>query len=73
MPAELRHERLDDVTAQPLLNHLLALLRAEPDPQQRLQFGPDLNLNEVYAKLLEQVYQRVWGESANAGHPSTGN
>ena len=54
LPDELDRENLVDITAQPLLNYLIAL-SFERDV---LQFTADTNLNEIYADLLEAVYER---------------
>src|SRR3954451_7477364 len=58
MPAELRRRDLDEVTAQPLLNYLLALSRK----RGRLDLASATNLNEVYEDLLAAVWERRWGE-----------
>ena len=54
LPEELNKENLDDVTAQPLLNYLISL-SLERD---KLKFTQETNLNEIYADLLEGVYER---------------
>ena len=58
MPAELRRDDLDEVTAQPLLNYLLALSRQ----RGKLDLASATNLNEVYEDLLAAVWERRWGE-----------
>src|SRR3954452_22199346 len=58
MPVELRRGDLDEVTAQPLLNYLLALSRE----RGRLDLAAATNLNEVYEDLLAAVWERRWGE-----------
>jgi uncharacterized protein YjbI with pentapeptide repeats len=57
IPAPLQGEDLAEVTAQPLLNYLLALSyrRGEVD------FSSAPNLNLIYRDLLDAVYERRWG------------
>jgi hypothetical protein len=59
MPDELRRPAIDDITAQPLLNYLVALsfTRGEVD------FTSNVNLNSIYKDLIEAVHQRAY-----AGH-----
>lgn len=54
MPSELNQENLVEITAQPLLNYLVAL-SIERD---KLQITTQTNLNEIYGDLLEAVYER---------------
>ena len=54
LPPELDKPNLVEITAQPLLNYLVAL-SIERD---KLQFSEDTNLNEIYADLLDAVYER---------------
>jgi uncharacterized protein YjbI with pentapeptide repeats len=54
LPPELDKSNLIEITAQPLLNYLVAL-SIERD---KLQFSEDTNLNEIYADLLDAVYER---------------
>lgn len=54
LPAELKREDLDDITAQPLLNYLVALSY----DRGRLSFSDELNLNDIYRDLLEAVHER---------------
>ncbi|NES22514.1 MAG: hypothetical protein F6K41_27245 [Symploca sp. SIO3E6] len=54
IPAELDRENLLEITAQPLLNYLVAL-SIERD---KLQFSEETNLNQIYDDLLEAVYER---------------
>src|SRR3954452_5285053 len=58
MPVELRRGDLDEVTAQPLLNYLLALSRQ----LGKLDLATATNLNEIYEDLLAAVWERRWGE-----------
>ena len=58
MPPEIAdNPRLADLARQPLLNHLLALVRAGGC----IRLGPETSLNAVYADLLERVWTRSWG------------
>ncbi|MEW6495109.1 MAG: pentapeptide repeat-containing protein [Cyanobacteriota bacterium] len=54
LPPELDRPNLVEITAQPLLNYLVAL-SIERD---KLQFSNETNLNEIYGDLLEAVYER---------------
>ena len=54
LPPELDQPNLVEITAQPLLNYLVAL-SIERD---KLQFSDETNLNEIYGDLLEAVYER---------------
>jgi uncharacterized protein YjbI with pentapeptide repeats len=59
LPNELNQGNLTDITAQPLLNYLVALsLR-----RGKLTFSKDTNLNAIYNDLLKAIYERGW-----AGH-----
>jgi uncharacterized protein YjbI with pentapeptide repeats len=65
LPEELDTQNLTDITAQPLLNYLVALsfVRGE------VKFSEDSNLNTIYEDLLKAVYGRVWSD--NKHHPVT--
>ena len=54
LPDELNREDLAEVTAQPLLNYLVALSLA----RKKLDFSKDINLNLVYADLVAAVHER---------------
>ena len=59
LPEELRELSrvdvdLDEVTAQPLLNHLIALSFS----REKLNFTKDLNRNSIYADLVSAVHER---------------
>jgi uncharacterized protein YjbI with pentapeptide repeats len=55
LPKELNHEDLKEVTAQPLLNYLVALSFT----RDQLDFSrADINLNSVYEDLVEAVHDR---------------
>lgn len=56
LPADLRRKDLDEITAQPLLNYLVALSHS----RGRLSFSQDLNLNDIYEDLLEAVHERAY-------------
>ena len=56
MPEELQRDNLVEITAQPLLNYLLALSYQ----RKTLVFSETTNLNEVYADLLNAVHARGW-------------
>jgi len=66
LPEELNRGKLVEITAQPLLNYLVALSydRGEVD------FSAESNLNAIYNDLLEQVYKRDW---EGYRHPTLGN
>ncbi|WP_264788138.1 pentapeptide repeat-containing protein [Aureispira anguillae] len=55
MPEELTAlPHLDDITAEPLLNYLVAITwRSDPKI-----FNQDTNLNTIYEKLISDVYER---------------
>ena len=59
LPAELDKENLREITAQPLLNYLVALSLRRGE----LDFSKETNLNAVYADLLTAIYERGWAES----------
>lgn len=56
LPPELDQGNLTEITAQPLLNYLVALsfVRGE------VKFAQDSNLNFIYRDLLKAVYERGW-------------
>lgn len=56
LPEELHKRTFDEITTQPLLNYLLALSLN----RGKLQFSDDTNLNELYADLIDAVYERGW-------------
>jgi hypothetical protein len=58
MPEALRRPDLQEITAQPLLNYLVA----QSHEQGRIDFAEESNINAVYADLLSEVYNRCWGE-----------
>ena len=54
LPDELKREDIDEITAQPLLNYLLALSYT----RGKLDFSKNVNLNLIYKDLLESVFKR---------------
>ncbi|MEH1905401.1 MAG: pentapeptide repeat-containing protein [Nostoc sp.] len=62
LPEELNRNNFTEITAQPLLNYLVAL-----SFDQQKKFPTDGNLNAIYANLLTAVYQRGW---ADHQHPA---
>jgi len=54
LPAAIKRDDLDEITAQPLLNFLLALSFS----RGKVDFGDAVNLNVIYADLVEAVYER---------------
>ena len=68
LPEVLERHDLEELTAQPLLNYLLALsyersLQPPKPGESRLDFTGDISTNAIYADLLDSIYQRVWGET----------
>ena len=66
MPEQLNQGKLIEITAQPLLNYLVALSY----DRNEIDFSAESNLNAIYSDLLEQVYQRDW---EGYKHPTLGN
>jgi uncharacterized protein YjbI with pentapeptide repeats len=56
LPPELNQGNLTEITAQPLLNYLVALSLQRGE----LKFSEETNLNAVYADLLKAIYERGW-------------
>jgi uncharacterized protein YjbI with pentapeptide repeats len=54
MPNALSRDDLDEITAQPLLNYLVALSFT----RDKLDFTKDINLNSIYADLVAAVHER---------------
>ncbi|MBI6899558.1 pentapeptide repeat-containing protein [Pseudomonas putida] len=54
LPAELQRRDLAEITAQPLLNYLLALSYC----RGKLNFNIGVNLNEIYSDLVDAIYER---------------
>ena len=59
LPTDLDQGNLIEITAQPLLNYLVALSLRRGE----LKFSEETNLNAVYADLLKAIHERGW-----AGH-----
>ncbi len=59
MPEQFKTDELQDITAEPLLNYLFAIIYAKDN----LESTTDINLNDIYEKLLNSVYQRGYGEN----------
>lgn len=59
LPTELSANNLKPITAQPLLNYLIALSYEG----QRIDFSQEPNLNTVYDDLLDSVYDRRYEQS----------
>jgi Pentapeptide repeats (8 copies) len=56
LPPQLDHGNLNEITAQPLLNYLVALSFR----RGAVAFSEKTNLNAVYDDLLKSVYDRGW-------------
>ena len=54
LPSELGRPDLDEITAQPLLNYLVALTYI----RGKLDFTQDIQLNAIYADLVAAVHER---------------
>jgi uncharacterized protein YjbI with pentapeptide repeats len=54
LPPELDRDDLAEITAQPLLNYLVALSFT----RDKLDFSKDINLNSIYADLVAAVHER---------------
>jgi uncharacterized protein YjbI with pentapeptide repeats len=54
LPEELNRDDLTEITAQPLLNYLVALSFT----RDKLDFSKDINLNSIYADLVTAVHER---------------
>jgi len=54
LPKELNRADLLEITAQPLLNYLVALSFT----RDKLDFSKDINLNSIYADLVTAVHER---------------
>lgn len=56
IPNELVNPKLDEITAQPLLNYLVGLSLQ----RGKINFSEQTNLNVVYQDLIEGVYERAY-------------
>jgi uncharacterized protein YjbI with pentapeptide repeats len=59
LPTQLQLPEIDEITAQPLLNYLVALSFR----RGKLDFTRTLNLNSVYADLVGAVHERAYEKS----------
>lgn len=66
MPEELRAEQLDELTAHPILNYLLAL----SFERGNISFDDDMNVNALYADLIDAIHERAY---AGRPHAVVGN
>jgi uncharacterized protein YjbI with pentapeptide repeats len=62
LPAELAQPHFEEITAQPLLNYLVALSLQRGE----LKFDKGTNLNSIYADLLKAIYERGWSKHQHA-------
>ncbi|HPE63628.1 MAG TPA: pentapeptide repeat-containing protein [Methanothrix sp.] len=60
MPNDLSREDLEEITAQPLLNYLVALSFS----RKVVDFEKDVNLNSIYADLVAEVHERGYEHRA---------
>ena len=61
LPLELKKDEMNEVTAQPLLNYLIALALEFPDDKgKKIDFE---NLNTIYSRLLKGVYNREYASN----------
>ncbi|MDU9049151.1 MAG: pentapeptide repeat-containing protein [Candidatus Electrothrix sp. Rat3] len=58
LPADLARKHLAEITAQPLLNYLVALSY----DRKSIEFTDDTTLNQIYADLIKAVYCRQYEE-----------
>lgn len=58
LPKELKTTEIDEITAQPLLNFLVALSYE----RKKIDFTKKPNLNEIYCDLLNAVYDRSYSD-----------
>lgn len=63
LPEQLRSTELDEITAQPLLNYLVALSYN----RGKLNFDKQLNLNSVYGDLIGAVHDRGYEKTRTYG------
>ena len=58
LPKDLKADSLAEITSQPLLNYLIALSLENG----RVKFDENFNLNDLYGDLINEVWQRRWGD-----------
>ena len=63
LPSELDRDDLAEITAQPLLNYLVALSFT----RDKLDFTKNVNLNAIYADLLAAVHERGYEKRRSYG------
>jgi NACHT domain/Pentapeptide repeats (8 copies) len=63
LPNDLNRKDLVEVTAQPLLNYLVAL----SFKRDKLDFTKDVNLNSIYADLIAAVHERGYEKHRTYG------
>jgi uncharacterized protein YjbI with pentapeptide repeats len=56
MPPELKSDKLEEITSQPLLNYLVALGHERGE----IDFLKETNMNRIYEALISAVYDRGW-------------
>jgi hypothetical protein len=56
LPADLARQHLAEITAQPLLNYLVALSY----DRKTITFSDETTLNQIYADLIRAVYCRQY-------------
>ncbi|GAB2624036.1 hypothetical protein GCM10027035_19510 [Emticicia sediminis] len=56
LPEQLQLNRLDEITAQPLLNYLVALSLK----RGKIAFSKETNLNDIYKDLIDGVHERAY-------------
>lgn len=54
LPRQLRRRDLDEITAQPLLNYLIALSLT----REKVDFTKEVNINSIYEDLVAAVHER---------------
>ncbi|MDJ0660413.1 MAG: pentapeptide repeat-containing protein [Crocosphaera sp.] len=61
LPDVLKRDNLKEITAQPLLNYLIALSYG----RNHITFTEETNLNEIYQDLLAAVYERGYEQQGH--------
>jgi len=61
-PALSAENRLEELSDQPLLNHLLAIVHGDA----AITIDEQTSLNDVYAAVLGHVWRRSWGDNGQA-------
>ncbi len=62
LPDVLKRDNLKEITAQPLLNYLIALSYG----REHITFTEETNLNEIYQDLLAAVYERGYEQQGHS-------